>query len=474
MKKGTKKNSSKSLVEERINKLCEWRKKYPLLPVDYFEPDFIEYYSKSNEETGRIKSDYEEMYKYYIYLRDKRSRGELFEDQISRCKEGDIRGVFGYPTELEDLAKKYGKTENDMSSILDRYGSIDNLYDLFKRKYKSLLLDIDIGGLDGIVAYIVNIDGIGMSGYDRLWKEITDSYKLKDDSTIRFYSSEALQKQMNEKLTDEEKDILNRIYGLNGEASKHYSKVAKEENVSKDKIKQKRNKALSKLKYSELKELCQPFANYEDLIESATDKEKKGIQRIEKDIFLQRGELADNLKKMESELKTISDRNDQRYYKAVREAIISGNLLPYVDQYSREELIEIIGLTQEQVDEAISKAEEQEKLARINSCFTDRDFSTRTYNCLDRAEILTWGELAGKTAKDLLKISGFGKKSLDEVQKKLSEYGLSLKPERKDLDKKGKRPGNRYVQEALDKQQKIKDLQATIEEIKPEGQKLGE
>lgn len=469
MKKGTKNNNSKSLVEERITKLCEWRKKYPLLPVDYFEPDFVENYYKSNEGIERIKSDYEEMYKYYKYLRTKRNKGELSEDQISRCKEGDIRGVFGYPTELEDLAKKYGKSENDMSSILDRYGSIDNLYDLFKRKYKRLLLDIDIGRLDGIVAYIVNIDGIGMSGYDRLWKEITDSYKLKDDGTIRFYSSEALQKQMNEVLTDTERDILNRIYGLNGENSKYYGMIAKEENVSRDKIEQRRYKALRKLKYSKLKEACQPFAYYEDLIESATDKEKKVIQSIEKDIFLQKGDLSDNLKRMKSELKTISDRNDQQYYKDVRKAIIEGNLFPYVVQYSKEELIEIIGLTPEQVDEAISKAEEQEKLARTNSCFTDRDFSTRTYKCLDGAKILTWGELAGKTAKDLLKIPDFGKKSLDEVQKKLSEYGLSLK-----TDKKRKRPGNCYVQEALDKQQKIKDLQSTIEEIKPEGQNLGE
>ena len=471
MKKGTKNNNSKSLVEERINALCEWRKKYPLLPVDFFEPDFIEYYSKSNEETKRIESEYKERCKYYTYLRTKRNKAELSEDQISRCKEGDIRGVFGYPTELENLAKKYGKSEIDMSSILDMYGSIDNLYDLFKRKDKRLLSDIDIGELDGIVAYIVNIDGIGMSGYDRLWKEITDSYKLKDDGTICFYSSEALQIQMNEELTDKERDILNRIYGLNGEASKSYNMIAKEKNVSKDSIRQIHDKALKKIKYKEFKSA---FASYENLIESATNEEKKGIQRIEKDIFLQRGELADNLKKMKSELKTISDRNDQQYYKDVREYIISGNVFPYVDQYSREELIKIIGLTQEQVDEAISKAEEQEKLARNDSYFTDRDFPTRTYKCLDGAGILTWGELAGKTAKDLLKIPGFGKKSLDEVQKKLSEYGLSLKPERKDLDKKGKRPRNGYVQEALAKQRKIEDLKSTIEEIKPEGQNLGE
>lgn len=474
MKKGTKNNNSKSLVEERITKLCEWRKKYPLLPVDYFEPNFVEIYYKSNEEIEKIKSEYEKMNKYYIYLRDKRSKGDLSEDQISRCKEGDIRGIFGYPTELEDLAKKYGKSEIDMSSILDRYGSIDNLYDLFKRKDERLLSDIDMETLDGIVAYIVNIDGIGMSGYDRLWKEITDRYKLEDYNTIRFYSSEALQKQMNEELTDKERDILNRIYGLNGENSKYCGMIAKEENVSRDKIEQRRYKALRKLKYSKLKEACQPFANYEDLIESATDKEKKVIQSIEKDIFLQRGELADNLKKMESELKTISDRNDQQYYKNVREYIISGNVFPYVDQFSREELIKLIGLTQEQVDEAISKAEEQEKLARIDSYFTDTDFSTRTYKCLDGAGISTWGELAGKTAKDLLKIPGFGKKSLDEVQKELSKYGLSLKPERKDLDKKRQRPRNGYVKEALAKQQEIKDLQSTIEEIKPEGQNLGE
>ena len=38
------------------------------------------------------------------------------------------------------------------------------------------------------------------------------------------------------------------------------------------------------------------------------------------------------------------------------------------------------------------------------------------------------GELLNKTEDDLLNITNFGQKSLDEVKEKLDERGLSLRP----------------------------------------------
>jgi DNA-directed RNA polymerase subunit alpha len=54
------------------------------------------------------------------------------------------------------------------------------------------------------------------------------------------------------------------------------------------------------------------------------------------------------------------------------------------------------------------------------------DLSERPRNCLKRAQINTVGELLGKTVDDLLAITNFGQKSLDEVVAKLDERGLSL------------------------------------------------
>ena len=55
------------------------------------------------------------------------------------------------------------------------------------------------------------------------------------------------------------------------------------------------------------------------------------------------------------------------------------------------------------------------------------DLSERPRNCLKRAQINTVGELVQKTEDDLLAITNFGQKSLDEVLQKLDERGLSLR-----------------------------------------------
>jgi DNA-directed RNA polymerase subunit alpha len=57
----------------------------------------------------------------------------------------------------------------------------------------------------------------------------------------------------------------------------------------------------------------------------------------------------------------------------------------------------------------------------------DLDLSERPNNCLKRAQVNTIGELLTKTEDDLLNITNFGQKSLDEVKAKLDERGLSLR-----------------------------------------------
>lgn len=57
----------------------------------------------------------------------------------------------------------------------------------------------------------------------------------------------------------------------------------------------------------------------------------------------------------------------------------------------------------------------------------DLDLSERPSNCLKRAQINTIGELLTKNEDDLLNITNFGQKSLDEVKQKLDERGLTLR-----------------------------------------------
>ncbi len=57
----------------------------------------------------------------------------------------------------------------------------------------------------------------------------------------------------------------------------------------------------------------------------------------------------------------------------------------------------------------------------------DLDLSERPNNCLKRAQVNTVGELLTKTEDDLLNITNFGQKSLDEVKAKLDERGITLR-----------------------------------------------
>ncbi|MDA0298658.1 MAG: DNA-directed RNA polymerase subunit alpha [Actinobacteria bacterium] len=57
----------------------------------------------------------------------------------------------------------------------------------------------------------------------------------------------------------------------------------------------------------------------------------------------------------------------------------------------------------------------------------DLDLSERPRNCLKRAQVNTIGELLLRSDEDLLNITNFGQKSLDEIKLKLDERGLSLR-----------------------------------------------
>ena len=57
----------------------------------------------------------------------------------------------------------------------------------------------------------------------------------------------------------------------------------------------------------------------------------------------------------------------------------------------------------------------------------DLDLSVRSFNCLKRANINTVADLAEKTEEDMMKVRNLGRKSLEEVKKKLEELGLALR-----------------------------------------------
>ncbi len=73
-------------------------------------------------------------------------------------------------------------------------------------------------------------------------------------------------------------------------------------------------------------------------------------------------------------------------------------------------------------------AEEVETTTSVlNMTIDDLDLSVRSHNCLKRAGINTVNDLTQKTEYDMMKVRNLGRKSLEEVKKKLFDLGLALK-----------------------------------------------
>ena len=63
----------------------------------------------------------------------------------------------------------------------------------------------------------------------------------------------------------------------------------------------------------------------------------------------------------------------------------------------------------------------------LNMNIEELDLSVRSFNCLKRAGINTVSDLVQKTEDEMMKVRNLGRKSLEEVKKKLEEIGVCLR-----------------------------------------------
>ena len=98
--------------------------------------------------------------------------------------------------------------------------------------------------------------------------------------------------------------------------------------------------------------------------------------------------------------------------------ILNEHLSLFVDLSDEAKKTEIMVERQETVKEKI-----------LEMTIEELDMSVRSFNCLKRAGIDTVEDLVNKTEDDMIKVRNLGKKSLEEVIKKLHDLGLKLKSE---------------------------------------------
>ena len=104
--------------------------------------------------------------------------------------------------------------------------------------------------------------------------------------------------------------------------------------------------------------------------------------------------------------------------------ILRKHLNPFVQYF---ELGRELQINEKKEEELRKKESEKEDLRqKLSMSISELDLSVRSANCLASEKIETIGELVSRSEAELLKVRNFGKTSLREVKKKLSDMGLQL------------------------------------------------
>ncbi len=119
--------------------------------------------------------------------------------------------------------------------------------------------------------------------------------------------------------------------------------------------------------------------------------------------------------------------------KLIMEVWTDGSLRPdealsLAARITTEHLRLFVGLTESVNNvEIMVEKEEEKKNKLLEMPIEELDLSVRSYNCLKRAGINTVEELIQRNEEEMMKVRNLGKKSLEEVVRKLGELGLDLR-----------------------------------------------
>lgn len=207
-------------IDEKIEELLEWNRKYPLATIVPFSLEKLKTYTHSEEEYQALAAEYKKMQNYYDYLRHRKWEGALTPEDEELCKEGNIRGVFGYPRSIEALSQKFRIKPEKIDYIISKFGSIESFIKAYiegslDREDLSLLRD-NLADLQIDINYGLN------SPFNILYNAILSRNPHSPYKSLRIFDSNKIIDALSN-LTEQESTFISYYYGLYD--GKCYSKV---------------------------------------------------------------------------------------------------------------------------------------------------------------------------------------------------------------------------------------------------------
>lgn len=392
-------------IDEKINFLIEWVKKYPKARPEKMSSEYlVKEYAKNDEEYEKLCKEYKQINKYYEYLRIRNTHHAIKPEQFEKCKNGDVGGVFGFSDKTIEKYQKLGLNKQEMVYIILNFGSIENLVDDFKNG--------KIKGSNSFIQQFFDVDMSENKGYYKLIEKIVPNIP---NGKILFFSSERL-KEAIEMLDDKQRKIIEENFGLkNGTSPKSLLQIGKEINVSKQRASQVEKDALNKLSKAKMKKeflfdikkiLGNKYITPQEksIIENAIDKiyedflliDKNGIKKNEESEIIK---LFDFLKKKNKLFRIRKGKQN------INEAIG----VKCKDEFKQENETKFI------------------RAENISSfVIEDLNLSTRTFNTLKRNNINNLGDLFKLNDLSLQKLNKLGISSYNEIVDKLKHIGIDF------------------------------------------------
>jgi len=223
---------------EKMGILC--RKRRRIKKSDFQKFEYIVNYQNGTMEQNDKNTQDIQAYKHYLQTRYNRKQIALTSEQIRYLKQ---TGILNYSAEEKEedlerrtqLAQRLGISLEDIKYINDNFGTVEE----FVKKYKSWdeTLNTKLKIYVHKRAIAISSREISAEEKDRYLKLVSRILGKEYFEQLEYINIDKIDEIL-ATLTEKEQYLVNSYYGLNGEKRKTFEEIGKEENATKETIRQ--------------------------------------------------------------------------------------------------------------------------------------------------------------------------------------------------------------------------------------------